>query len=81
MGDNDRPTVEKALKAIGAGELLAGMNKAGKRVFDSSKLTDHHALIPLSTMPKKRIQGRTGRLAAKRRNGFERPSWTTTYTT
>ncbi len=60
MGDNDRPTVEKALKAIGAGELLAGMNKAGKRVFDSSKLTDHHALIPLAPCPKSASKAEQG---------------------
>ncbi|GAB6077343.1 DNA topoisomerase [Hydrogenobaculum acidophilum] len=33
-------------------ELLSkNINKVGKRVFDSSKLTDHHALIPFGPIP------------------------------
>ena len=31
--------------------LSENINKAGKRVFDSSKLTDHHALIPFGPIP------------------------------
>jgi len=31
--------------------LSKNINKVGKRVFDSSKLTDHHALIPFGPLP------------------------------
>ncbi|HEK25515.1 MAG: DNA topoisomerase [Hydrogenobaculum sp.] len=31
--------------------LSKNINKVGKRVFDSSKLTDHHALIPFGPIP------------------------------
>jgi len=31
--------------------LISGVQKVGKRVFDDSKLTDHHAIIPLAPLP------------------------------
>ncbi|MCX7849667.1 type IA DNA topoisomerase [Thermus sp.] len=46
-----RPLVEKVLKALGREDLLPRVGEVGKRVFDDSKLTDHHAIIPLTPPP------------------------------
>ena len=43
--------VKKVLKTLGHDDLIPAVDKAGKRVFDNSKLTDHYALIPLKPLP------------------------------
>lgn len=48
--------VKKVLQKLGREDLLSGVDKAGKRVFDSTKLTDHHAIIPLAPAPKELSQ-------------------------
>ncbi|MCY0850468.1 type IA DNA topoisomerase [Sulfuracidifex metallicus] len=47
MGESNRGLVISVLKKLGKEELIPRVYKVGKRVFDSSKLTDHHAIIPL----------------------------------
>lgn len=44
--------VSSLLNKLGYKELIKNIDKVGKRVFDSSKLTDHHALIPFGKLPK-----------------------------
>ncbi len=44
--------VRSLLTKLGYKELTKNIDKVGKRVFDSSKLTDHHALIPFGKLPK-----------------------------
>jgi len=39
--------VREVLKKLGREDLLPAVEKVGKRVFDSTRLTDHHAIIPL----------------------------------
>jgi DNA topoisomerase-3 len=43
--------VKDILERLGRSDLLDGVAKAGKRVFDDSQLTDHHAIIPLAPLP------------------------------
>lgn len=43
--------VKGVLERLGRSDLLEGVAKAGKRVFDDSQLTDHHAIIPLAPLP------------------------------
>jgi DNA topoisomerase-3 len=43
--------VRDILEKLGRSDLLDGVAKAGKRVFDDSQLTDHHAIIPLAPLP------------------------------
>jgi DNA topoisomerase-3 len=43
--------VKDILEKLGRSDLLDGVAKAGKRVFDDSQLTDHHAIIPLAPLP------------------------------
>ncbi len=40
--------VAEILKSLGREDLIKQIPKVGKRVFDDSKLTDHHAIIPLA---------------------------------
>ncbi len=47
MGDSNKGLVVSILKKLGKDDLVPRVYKVGKRVFDSSKLTDHHAIIPL----------------------------------
>jgi DNA topoisomerase-3 len=46
-----RSLVRDVLERLGRSDLLEGVAKAGKRVFDDSQLTDHHAIIPLAPLP------------------------------
>lgn len=46
MGDSNKGLVVSILKKLGKDDLVPRVYKVGKRVFDSSKLTDHHAIIP-----------------------------------
>ncbi len=43
--------VKGLLKKLGTKDLVSKVDKVGKKVFDSSKLTDHHALIPFDKIP------------------------------
>lgn len=49
LGDNAKGLVHTILSKLSP-DLLPNIEKVGKRVFDSSKLTDHHALIPLGLL-------------------------------
>ncbi|PMP97218.1 MAG: hypothetical protein C0169_03680 [Thermodesulfobacterium geofontis] len=42
--------VKNVLKKLGRNDLVSVVDKVGKRVFDDSKLTDHHAIIPLDVL-------------------------------
>ncbi|QID33081.1 type IA DNA topoisomerase [Pampinifervens florentissimum] len=46
LAESSRDLVRKILKELGYQELAEKVDKAGKRVFDDSKLTDHYAIIP-----------------------------------
>jgi DNA topoisomerase-3 len=43
--------VKEVLKVLKREDLIGSVEKVGKRVFDDSKLTDHHAIIPLRPIP------------------------------
>jgi len=47
LAESSKELVKKVLKKLGKEELIPAVDKAGKRVFDDSKLTDHFALIPM----------------------------------
>lgn len=47
LADENKDLAASKLQ-IFAPELLPNLEKPGKRVFDSTKLTDHHAIIPLA---------------------------------
>ncbi|MEM3947759.1 MAG: DNA topoisomerase [Metallosphaera sp.] len=47
LGDNNKGLAKEVLKRLGREELIPRVDRVGKRVFDSSRLTDHHAIIPL----------------------------------
>ena len=47
LAEANRPLVVKILKELGREDLITEVGKAGKRVFNDAKLTDHHAIIPL----------------------------------
>ena len=47
LATSNRPLVEEILKKLNREDLIPQVQKVGKRVFDDSKLTDHHAIIPL----------------------------------
>ncbi|ABP95013.1 DNA topoisomerase, type IA, central domain protein [Metallosphaera sedula] len=51
LGEGNRDLVKDVLRKLGRGELVPRVDRVGKRVFDSSKLTDHHAIIPLDRPP------------------------------
>lgn len=46
-----RSLVKEVLTKLGHQELIGRVNVVGKRIFDDSKLTDHHAIIPLAPLP------------------------------
>lgn len=50
LADDSQPLVKDILSKL-CPELIPNIERAGKRVFDSSKLTDHHALIPFDFLP------------------------------
>lgn len=51
LGSSNKELVKKILQKLGKEELIGKVDIAGKRVFDDSKLTDHHAIIPLAPLP------------------------------
>lgn len=51
LAESSRPLVLKILHRLGYDHLQKAAQKAGKEVFDDSKLTDHHAIIPLAPLP------------------------------
>jgi len=51
LPESAKGLVEEVLKALGREDLIPQIPKAGKRVFDDQKLTDHHAIIPLAPLP------------------------------
>lgn len=46
LAESSRDLVKRILRELGALELVEKVDKAGKRVFDDSRLTDHYAIIP-----------------------------------
>jgi DNA topoisomerase-3 len=53
LANSNRKLVKEILKKLGKEELIPRVDKAGKRVFDDARLTDHHAIIPLDRAQKK----------------------------
>lgn len=51
MGEGNKGLVKQVLRKLGREDLIPRVDRVGKRVFDSSKLTDHHAIIPLDPPP------------------------------
>ena len=51
LGNSNKELVKKILRKLGKEELIGKVDAVGKRVFDDSKLTDHHAIIPLAPLP------------------------------
>lgn len=51
LGNDAVGLAKDVLGKLGKPELAAQVMRYGKRVFDSSKLTDHHAIIPLKPKP------------------------------
>lgn len=49
--------IKNVLKKLGKDELVARVSKVGKRVFNTKKLTDHYAIIPLQYMTPEDIGG------------------------
>lgn len=49
LGTKNAPLIAKILTSIGHANLAAKVDATNKRIFDDSKLTDHHALIPLKS--------------------------------
>ena len=47
LSESSVSLVKRVLKALNREDLVEKVDKVGKRVFDDSKLTDHHAIIPL----------------------------------
>ncbi len=47
LADKDRELAKKVLRRLGRTDLIDAVDKAGKRVFNDAKLTDHFALIPM----------------------------------
>ncbi|BBD72898.1 DNA topoisomerase III [Sulfodiicoccus acidiphilus] len=51
LGESNVQLVKDVLTRLGKEELISKVSRVGKRVFDSTKLTDHHAIIPLDRPP------------------------------
>ncbi len=51
--EDTKRLASRVLESLGKDSLIPRVWKVGKRVFDSSKLTDHHAIIPMPTTPDK----------------------------
>ena len=51
LSEENKELVKEVLKKLGREDLVEHVDKVGKRVFDDSKLTDHHAIIPLDGLP------------------------------
>jgi len=52
LSEENKELVKEVLKKLGREDLIENVDKVGKRVFDDSKLTDHHAIIPLDRLPR-----------------------------
>jgi len=52
LSEENKELVKEVLRKLGREDLIESVDKVGKRVFDDSKLTDHHAIIPLDRLPK-----------------------------
>jgi len=48
LGEEGKGLAKEVLKKLSKDQLIEEVDKVGKRVFDDSKLSDHHALIPLA---------------------------------
>lgn len=44
------------MKKLGEEQLIENVDKVGKRVFDSSKLTDHYAIIPMNLLTEEKAK-------------------------
>jgi len=47
MAEENISLVKEVLRKLKREDLIESVDRAGKRVFDKTKLTDHHAIIPL----------------------------------
>jgi len=52
LSEENKELVKEVLRKLGREDLVENVEKVGKRVFDDSKLTDHHAIIPLDRLPR-----------------------------
>lgn len=48
LGEAGKELAREVLRKLSKDALIPEVDKVGKRVFDDSKLSDHHALIPLA---------------------------------
>jgi DNA topoisomerase-3 len=51
MSPSNHQLAIDVLTKVGKGTLASKVQSVGKRVFDDTKLTDHHAVIPLAPLP------------------------------
>jgi DNA topoisomerase-3 len=51
LAESSRAMVKSIMIKLNKEEYIALVDGVGREMFDDSKLTDHHALIPLSTIP------------------------------
>ena len=51
LATSSKELVKRILIKLGREDLVPAVFKVGKRVFDDSRLTDHHAIIPLAPAP------------------------------
>ncbi len=51
MAESSKDLVHSVLQKLNRAVLQPAIDKVGERVFNDIKLTDHHAIIPLSVMP------------------------------
>lgn len=70
LGEANLLLVKDILKTLGKDEYVKEVDNIGSRMFDSSKLTDHHALIPLSVFSGNDDEKKVYDLIFKRFIGF-----------
>jgi DNA topoisomerase-3 len=51
LAESSRQLVKEIMLRLSLSELIEYIDKVETRVFDNSKLTDHHAIIPLHILP------------------------------
>ena len=51
LAEENKGLVKQVLTLLGRQDLAEVVDRVGRRVFDNSKLTDHHAIIPLAPIP------------------------------
>lgn len=51
LGESSHALAKEVLTKLNMTPLISRVDTIGKRIFDSSKLTDHHAILPLLSIP------------------------------